>query len=205
MQQLGPGSSSPKRLVYSPQQKYAMSPTEWTGQRQTERHLSQSLRALQVPARADGALPLWLSGGNRPSAPPECNQPLMPRGVHNTDGSPALTGGAALSRCAPVPFSFDIMLGRVWIQVPFRQAVVAILLRHAISVARRLEGAIAGNGLVSVVHRCNAAPSNPAIAETTDGNHHMLAGVSSGQDRREDCNCRDHMDLDETRRDSRDY
>ena len=158
-----------------------------------------------MPARADGALPLWLSGGNRPSAPPECNQPLMPRGVHNTDGSPALTGGAALSRCAPVPFSFDIMLGRVWIQVPFQQAVVAILLRHAISVARRLEGAIAGNGLVSVGHRCNAALSNPAIAETTDGNHHMLAGVSCGQDRREDCNCRDHMDLDETRRDSRDY
>jgi hypothetical protein len=93
------------------------------------------------------------------------------------------------------------MLGRVWIQVPFQQAVVAILLRHAMSVARRLEGAIAGKGLVSVAHQCNAAPFDPALAETTDGNHDTLAGaaVSCGQDRREDCNCRDRVDLDETR------
>jgi hypothetical protein len=62
-----------------------MSPTEWAGQRQTKRHMSQSLKALQVPARADGALAVWLSGGNRLSAPAECSQPLMPRGIHNTD------------------------------------------------------------------------------------------------------------------------
>jgi hypothetical protein len=55
--------------------------------------------------------------------------------------------------------------------------------------------------LVSVAHQCNAAPFDPALAETTDGNHDTLAGaaVSCGQDRREDCNCRDRVDLDETR------
>jgi hypothetical protein len=79
------GHLSPRRLVYSPPLEYAMSPTEWAGQRQTKRHMSQSLKALQVPARADGALAVWLSGGNRPSAPAECSQPLMPRGIHNTD------------------------------------------------------------------------------------------------------------------------
>jgi hypothetical protein len=59
---LGPGPSSPRRLVCSPQCKYAMSPTEWAGQRQTKRHMRQSLRALQVPARADealGSLAFW--------------------------------------------------------------------------------------------------------------------------------------------------
>jgi hypothetical protein len=79
------GHLSPRRLVYSPSLEYAMSPTEWAGQRQTKLHMSQSLKALQVPARADGALAVWLSGGNRPSAPAECSQPLMPRGIHNTD------------------------------------------------------------------------------------------------------------------------
>jgi hypothetical protein len=83
--------------------------------------------------------------------------------------------------------------------VTIQQAVVAILLRHAISVAHRLEGAIAGYGLVSVGHQCNAEPFDPALAETTDGNHDMLAAVSCGKDRREDCNCRGHMGLDETR------
>jgi hypothetical protein len=65
-----------------------MSPTDWAVQRQTRRQIRRSLRALkcfQVPVRADGALGLWLSGGSRPRAPAECSQPLMPRGIHNTD------------------------------------------------------------------------------------------------------------------------
>jgi hypothetical protein len=63
-----------------------MSPIDWAGQRQTRRQMRRSLRALQVPVRADEAMALWLPGGNRPSAPAESDQPLVPRGIHNLYG-----------------------------------------------------------------------------------------------------------------------
>jgi hypothetical protein len=63
-----------------------MSPIDWAGQRQTRRQMRRSLRALQVPVRADEVMALWLPGGNRPSAPAESDQPLVPRGIHNLYG-----------------------------------------------------------------------------------------------------------------------
>lgn len=63
-----------------------------------------------------------------------------------------LTGGATLSRCAPVPFSFVVlcMLGRVWIQEPFQtssssNATAAYQYRCSV-----FESAIAVSGLVPV-------------------------------------------------------
>lgn len=63
-----------------------MSPIDWEGQRQTRRQMRRSLRALQVPVRADEAMALWLFSGNRPSTPAESDQPFVPRGIHNLCG-----------------------------------------------------------------------------------------------------------------------